>query len=602
MRNNQPVTAREYPIGEHDYLISRTDLQGRITYANSVFIEVSGFTRDELIGAPHNLVRHPQMPEAAFENLWSTLKSGKNWQGLVKNRRKDGDFYWVDACVTPLMENGEVMGFASVRVKASREQIERAERAYRAMEAGEGGYRLLRGQIISTGVSGIFRRFARWRLARRIASLVLLPVGASLVLGISALELLESSHVHSQTLAAELKGQLAVAAGGLERIQALEARQHAQQTRLQLAQWLVAGGLGITVLLTCLLGVHTYQRLVRPLRRTLDFARQVAAGNLSQSMVLEGSDEVARLVQSLDSMRKSLVGIVSEVNAGISIVRPAATDISHGNQDFSSRVEQQAASLEETAASMEQMTGTVRQNADNASQASRLADQTTRASREGDEAMQAVVERMQGITATSRQMADIIKVIDSIAFQTNLLALNASVEAARAGEHGRGFAVVAGEVRNLASRSAEAARQIKSLIDTTQREIHAGGTRVDEARATMVDIVAGISRVNDLIAEISAASREQSGGIEQINMAINEMEQATQQNAQRVQSSAHLAQDLEGSVAGLSHAVNVFRFGGEGRERVPARSPSVPTEAARDSVRSADPAGHDQGGDQWKSF
>ncbi|AZV31275.1 PAS domain-containing methyl-accepting chemotaxis protein [Cobetia sp. ICG0124] len=515
MRNNQPVTAREYPIGEHDYLISRTDLQGRITYANSVFIEVSGFTRDELIGAPHNLVRHPQMPEAAFENLWSTLKSGKNWQGLVKNRRKDGDFYWVDACVTPLMENGEVMGFASVRVKASREQIERAERVYRAMEAGEGGYRLLRGQIISTGVSGIFRRFARWRLARRIASLVLLPVGASLVLGISALELLESSQ----------------------------------------------------------LGVHTYQRLVRPLRRTLDFARQVAAGNLSQSMVLEGSDEVARLVQSLDSMRKSLVGIVSEVNAGISIVRPAATDISHGNQDFSSRVEQQAASLEETAASMEQMTGTVRQNADNASQASRLADQTTRASREGDEAMQAVVERMQGITATSRQMADIIKVIDSIAFQTNLLALNASVEAARAGEHGRGFAVVAGEVRNLASRSAEAARQIKSLIDTTQREIHAGGTRVDEARATMVDIVAGISRVNDLIAEISAASREQSGGIEQINMAINEMEQATQQNAQRVQSSAHLAQDLEGSVAGLSHAVNVFRFGGEGPERVPARSP-----------------------------
>ena len=137
MRNNQPVTAREYPIGEHDYLISRTDLKGRITYANSVFIEVSGFTRDALIGAPHNLVRHPDMPEAAFENLWSTLKQGESWQGLVKNRRENGDYYWVDACVTPLIEQGEVMGFASVRVKARREQIAQAEQVYAGLKQGK---------------------------------------------------------------------------------------------------------------------------------------------------------------------------------------------------------------------------------------------------------------------------------------------------------------------------------------------------------------------------------------------------------------------------------------------------------------------------------
>ena len=568
MRNNQPVTAKEYPIGEHDYLISRTDLKGRITYANSVFIEVSGFTRDALIGAPHNLVRHPDMPEAAFENLWSTLKQGESWQGLVKNRRENGDYYWVDACVTPLIEQGEVMGFASVRVKASREQIAQAEEVYAGLKQGKRDYRLIKGRIVRAGLMGAFKRLTQWRMAPRIALLAALPLVAGAMMGSELLEVLADSQAHARAVLTQLAAELPAA-----QLATLEQRQQALEAshaRLQWALWAAFAGVGVASLWLALL---TYRSLVRPLRSTLDFAHQIAAGNLSQSMTLAGNDEMARLVRALDSMRKSLVGIVSEVNAGINVVRPAAGDMAHGNQEFSARVEQQAASLEETAASMEQMTGTVRQNADNAIQVSQLADQATRSSNEGGEAMQAVVARMQGITATSEKMADIIKVIDSIAFQTNLLALNASVEAARAGEHGRGFAVVAGEVRNLASRSAEAAREIKTLIDTTQREISDGGDQVEAARGTMEAIVTGISRVNDLIAEISSASREQSGGIEQINTAINEMDQATQQNAQRVMSSAHLAQDLERSVAGLSHAVNVFRFGGEGPEQIPARLP-----------------------------
>ncbi|WP_176503355.1 PAS domain-containing methyl-accepting chemotaxis protein [Cobetia sp. 5-11-6-3] len=594
MRNNQPVTAREYPIGEHDYLISRTDLKGRITYANSVFIEVSGFTRDALIGAPHNLVRHPDMPEAAFENLWSTLKHGESWQGLVKNRRENGDYYWVDACVTPLIEQGEVMGFASVRVKASREQIARAEQVYAGLKQGKRDYRLSKGRIVRAGLIGAFKRLTQWRMAPRIALLAALPLVAGAMMGSELLQVLADSQAHARAVLTQLSAELPAA-----QLATLEQRQQALEAshaRLQWGLWAAFAGVGVVSLW---LALRTYRSLVRPLRSTLDFARQIAAGNLSQSMTLAGNDEMARLVRALDSMRKSLVGIVSEVNAGINVVRPAAGDMAHGNQEFSARVEQQAASLEETAASMEQMTGTVRQNADNAIQVSQLADQATRSSNEGGEAMQAVVVRMQGITATSEKMADIIKVIDSIAFQTNLLALNASVEAARAGEHGRGFAVVAGEVRNLASRSAEAAREIKALIDTTQREISDGGDQVEAARGTMEAIVTGISRVNDLIAEISSASREQSGGIEQINTAINEMDQATQQNAHRVMSSAHLAQDLERSVAGLSHAVNVFRFGGEGPEQIPARLPGDASAEQTSSVHAqAATRAHVPGGSQ----
>jgi aerotaxis receptor len=273
-------------------------------------------------------------------------------------------------------------------------------------------------------------------------------------------------------------------------------------------------------------------------------------------------------------MRRSLGSIVGDVNRGIEVVTPAARDIAQGNEDLSSRSEQQAASLQQTASSMEEITATVGQNAENARQASRLSGEASRAVSESGEVMGQVVDTMGRITASSEKMAVIIGTIDSIAFQTNILALNASVEAARAGEHGRGFAVVAQEVRNLAGRSADAAKQIRDLIAGSGREIESGAELVRRAEAAIESVVTSVTRVNDIMGDISAASEEQSTGINQINQAVAQMDGVTRQNAERVQASARAAASLEAQVDSLTHSIAVFRLQG-GAEQAPAKAVDV---------------------------
>ncbi|MDW5375675.1 methyl-accepting chemotaxis protein [Halomonas sp. HP20-15] len=677
MRNNEPVTQREYVLDDEHYLISRTDLKGRITYVNPAFVEVSGFTREELIGSPHNMVRHPDMPAAAFANLWETLEAGESWQGLIKNRRKDGDHYWVRANVTPIYEAGEVQGYASVRIKPEPEACAYAERIYAQLRAGKvRGVKLVRGQIVRRGVIGWLSRVRLRSLQGRMATMIalsMLLLASSGALGLYGLQTeaarldavnnnglkdvarlqkvdqlmnrgrsmladpvgnpmaggYEEAIAKVESMAAELRTvwgnymareinhteEAAAFSEGLENyIEAgllattqslandesyqafvafndvlepegerlsgiisglVSAKQEtaqalveqARDTKNQIITAQVILGL-VGVLLLIVMGGMSMRAIRRPLNESKRFTLQISAGNLAATMPSNRNDEIGELMSSLNIMRLSLASIVKDVNYSVGIVRPASRDIADGNEDLSSRTEQQAASLQETASSMEQMTATVKQNASNAREASGLSSNAASSVRESGEVMGDVVDTMGRITDSSRKVSEIIEVIDSIAFQTNILALNASVEAARAGEQGRGFAVVASEVRNLAGRSADAAREIRALIDGSAQEIDSGAALVKRAESSIESVVGAVLKVNDIMGEIASASDEQTGGIDQINQAIAQMDEVTQQNAERVQSSARAAQSLDAQVARLADAVAVLRLAGSGKESV----------------------------------
>ncbi|MET0981382.1 MAG: methyl-accepting chemotaxis protein, partial [Telluria sp.] len=352
-------------------------------------------------------------------------------------------------------------------------------------------------------------------------------------------------------------------------------------------------GLVVGLAFAALLGWLLVRAIVRPLEEAVKIAGAVAQGDLTQRIDVRSNDETGRLMGALRDMNDSLVEIVSRVRSGTDTMATASAESADGNLDLSSRTEQQAASLEETASSMEELTSTVRQNADNARQANVLAGSASQIAGKGGAVVAQVVETMGGINASASKIVEIIAVIDGIAFQTNILALNAAVEAARAGEQGRGFAVVAGEVRNLAQRSAAAAREIKSLIDDSVGKVKHGTLLVDQAGATMKEIVESVSRVTDIMAEISAASQEQNAGIEQVNVAIVQMDQTTQQNAALVEQASAAAQSLQHEAATLARTVGAFRIEGCSgvAEAAPApRRPAVPVAKAPVRARLAKPA------------
>ena len=302
--------------------------------------------------------------------------------------------------------------------------------------------------------------------------------------------------------------------------------------------------------------------ITQPINAAVKVAQTVASGDLTSHIEVHTTEETGQLLQALKDMNSSLVNIVAQVRSGTETIATASTEIASGNLDLSSRTEEQASSLEETASSMEELTATVRQNADNAQQANQLALSASGVAVKGGEVVGKVVETMDAINDSSRKIVDIISVIDGIAFQTNILALNAAVEAARAGEQGRGFAVVASEVRNLAQRSAAAAKEIKTLIGDSVVAVDAGSKLVGEAGNTMAEIVASVQRVTDIMAEISLATQEQSSGIDQINQAIGQMDQVTQQNAALVEEAAAAAESLQEQSGQLAEVVSVFKLDG----------------------------------------
>ncbi|KJK25503.1 aerotaxis receptor Aer [Burkholderiaceae bacterium 16] len=514
MRNNQPVSQREYELPENATLMSTTDTSSRIAYANAAFVDVSGFTREEIQGQPHNIVRHPDMPAEAFADMWATLKGGEPWTALVKNRRKDGDHYWVRANAMPLVRNGKPVGYMSVRTRPSREEIDAAARLYQDFREGSAGQRRFHKGLI---IQGGWKRWAsafktmpvRWRIRGALATL--LP---ALVIGAAALG---------------MRGMPLAGLGGIVAAMLL----------------MVSGWLEV--------------QISRPLERVMAQALRVASGESQQVEHMDRVDEIGMTLRTISQLGLMFRWLIDDVSEQVLNVQGASSEIAQGNSDLSQRTEQAASNVQDTASSMTQMTATVKSNAETAAQANALSGSASTEAAKGGKAMSQVVATMEEISSSSKRIADIISVIDGIAFQTNILALNAAVEAARAGEHGRGFAVVAGEVRGLAQRSASAAKEIKALIGASVEKVDSGAQLVNDAGQTMDNIVARVRRVSDLIAGISLATSEQSAGISQVGDAIGDLDRITQQNAALVEQSAAAAQSLKQQANRLVEAVGVFR-------------------------------------------
>ncbi|NYE62963.1 aerotaxis receptor [Duganella sp. 1224] len=552
MRVNSPVTSNEYVMEDGKTIVSSTDLQGNINYANPYFIEVSGFTEEELMGAPQNIVRHPDMPVEAFADLWATIKSGTPWTGLVKNRCKNGDFYWVLANVTPVIENGKPVGYLSVRTKPSREQVREADALYREISQGNPRQlRIVKGRAVRTGMLARLTALTAMSLPTQIAAATSLLVGALAALALLLLVLDD--------------GAVARANG-----------------------WLAGAALA-AMLGTLAFGRHLYVNVALPLRRATKAARMMAGGDLTATIEIQRDDEVGQLLAALRQTNINLHSIIGDVRANFDQISQATDEIADGNMDLSGRTESQASSLQQTASSMEELTATVQQSATNVASANQLAERAREVATQGGNIVSQVVSTMGDISASSNKILDIIGLIDGIAFQTNILALNAAVEAARAGEQGRGFAVVASEVRGLAQRSATAAKEIKELIDTSIQKVQAGTALTNNAGVTMNEVIESVCRVSKVMGEISDSTREQSSGIGQVNQAVIKIDDITQQNAALVEQAAAAAGNLAQQARCVSQAIAVFKLQqGPGHAR-PGRpvggQPSRPPASAKPQLR-----------------
>ncbi len=521
MRTNLPITQREYAFPAGQALVSTTDLQGRILYCNPAFIEVSGYIREELLGQPHNMIRHPDMPEEAFRDMWQTIESGQPWSGLVKNRRKNGDHYWVMANVTPLLDGDRPVGYMSVRTLPDRQQVSEAETLYARMREaasrGGGGPRLQAGRLAPQGV-----------LAR----------------GLDRLQ--GDGHWRTQALCL-----LGVAGGwGGAQLMSLWPGQLAATA----AAALLAAGVSVGV------AALIRRQNQEPLKALLRFANRLAAGDLTGQLPTGQPGLSGRLARALNQLSVNLMAIVGDTRAGVERLRHTSHDLASGNRNLAERTESQASSLEQTSASMAKITETVRHSADTARDVADVARQAADVTARSTEAVKEVTVTVEAIADASRRIREITQVIDGIALQTNLLALNAAVEAARAGEQGRGFGVVAGEVRQLAQRTSVAAREIKDLIEDAGLKVEAGSEQTRRACGTMEEAQAAVQRMSELVAGISAGASEQLNGISQINEAVSHMDQLTQKNAALVDELSSASETVTGQAQAVTEAVAVFRL------------------------------------------
>ena len=528
MRINLPVVPQEFVFPTGETLVSTTDLQGRILYCNPMFVAVSGYQKDELLGQPHNMIRHPDMPEEAFRDMWETIAKGIPWSAPVKNRRKDGTFYWVMANVTPLMDGDQPVGYMSVRTEATREQITSADQLYAQMraekETGQLVHVLRAGQLVKQTLGGRMRRVLHLgEFGRVFLSMLAVLVGG--------------------WAASLLGGPFSSVGAGLA--------------------WLVAVALAAG--LTWFVNTTT----VAPLAQMLRWANRMAAGDLTQKIEVRRHDTVGHLQKALAQLNVNLLSIVRDARQGSESMQLSTREIAEGNQDLSARTESQASNLEETAASMEEITGTVKHTTESARQATELAGQATSVAERSAASVDGVADTMKQIQQASGRISEITQLIDSIAFQTNILALNAAVEAARAGEQGRGFAVVASEVRSLSHRTLAAAKEIRQLIDDSAAKVQEGHVKTDIAQKTMSESLDLVRRVSTLMAEINSASGEQLSGISQVNAAVAQMDTITQQNAALVEENAAAAMQLQALAQSVNEAVQVFRIDASARSSAP---------------------------------
>ena len=788
MKINMPVTDTEVQMKPGDILVTRTNLKGIITYANQAFIDISGFSKEELVGKNHNVVRHPDMPAAAFEDLWMCCKAGRPWTAPVKNRTKNGDYYWVEANVTPVYINGRVDEFLSVRYAPDRQQISAAEDLYQQLNANKAEIRPkgvalmvknmqemslgLKAFIALTGLllPSLYFMFLLYQQGNMpvLAGIALVTVLATL-LGYrmvkdftGALEkVIETSYAlavgqyrntielnrndkigdmykavygmqvklngdlsHTMEVSSEavrikqaldnVSSSVMVADNNLNIIymndKVLETFKNAESdVQKELPNFradellganidqfhknpahqraLIPGMTG-TVESSLEIGGRFFDFVANPVTNDdgdrigtvvewLDRTHEVRiekeieaivdgvkAGQLDQRIEMAdkegffeklsgGINELTDVIDNVfvdvsSTMQSMATGdltnridsdydgvylecknninasidkiaeIVGQVNESAEFINNSSQEIASGNNNLSQRAEQQAANLEETASSMEELTSTVKNNADNAQQANQVATSARQLAEQGGGIVSSAVSAMQEINESSNKIAEIIGVIDEIAFQTNLLALNASVEAARAGEQGRGFSVVATEVRNLAQRSATAAKESKELIQTSVQKVRSGTEFVNETGKSLNDIVTGVKKVGDIVAEIAAASAEQSQGIEQVNQAVSQMDEITQQNAALAEEASAASVSMSDQSNNMTQLLEFFKSGSyapttSSAQRTnsitesvavattpkPKRKPQPAPAAAQASQFTASSSGDD---DEWEDF
>jgi len=781
MKINMPITNNEVMLEKGTILVSRTDLMGRITYVNDAFVEISGFTRDELIGAEHNIVRHPDMPAAAYEDLWITLKKLRPWQGLVKNRCKNGDHYWVEANAMPLFKDGKVYEYLSVRHAPKRDRIPATELLYKKINAGE-------VKIRPTGLAAMAKsisELAIWKKNALVVSAFLTPIFLlmyrllltqeyGLLAGVSLLAIIASAlsinmartiaetletaitvcyrlssgvfankvnlnredqlgdflrglycievklgldladfkqglaeskritqaldNVHSGVMVAnkgleiiymndsvqklfkaaesDIRKQLpdfsadkligsnidlyhknpAIQRGMLERLQESyrselviagrhmnvvvsavngengerigyvaewQDRTHEvliEQEIDQLVQRVKSGDLSARIKLsdqqgftqTLSAGINELTDVIESVFSDVNRVMEsMAEGDLTASITNEYQGVYAECKNNINGTLAKLSEFIIQIRDAADFIDSSSQEMASGNNNLSHRAEQQAASLEETAASMEELSSTVKNNAQNTVQATEVVNSASQLAQKGGGVVQSAISAMQEINESSNKIAEIIGVIDEIAFQTNLLALNASVEAARAGEQGRGFSVVATEVRNLAQRSATAAQQSNELIQNSVQKVRAGTAFVNETGAALTEIVESVAKVGDIVAHIASASSEQSAGIEQVNLAVSQMDDITQQNAALAEQAAAGSIAMSEQSTNMTQLLSFFRVSSKANSAT-SRSSTVrskaPVTPVRATVKKPAPAvllvskSKSDSSDEWEEF
>ena len=757
MKINMPITSTEVFLEKGKILVSKTDLMGCITYVNDAFVEISGFTREELMGAEHNIVRHPDMPAEAFEDLWISLKQLRPWQGLVKNRCKNGDYYWVSANAIPLFKDGKVYGYLSVRHPLKRgsdpDLLRVTELLYKKVSAGE-------VKLRPTGLAALFKSINEIAIAKKNALLVssfLAPVvflmyrlfltqEYGLLAGVALLAMMASAlsinmtreitgtletainicyrlanggfgtrvdlsrgdqlgdflrglyclevkqgvdladvrqeaaiskrltqaldNVHSGVMVANKNLEIIYMNDSVQKLfktaesdirkelpnfdanklmgsnidlyhknpafqrGLLEKLQQSYKSELVIAgrhiniiaspvnsddgerigyvtEWqdrthevligqeidqfvhgVKAGDLSARIRLddkqgadkALSVGINeltdVIERVFNDVNRVME---NMAEGDLTTAITNEYQGVYAECKNNINGTLAKLSEFIIQIRDAADFIDSSSQEMASGNNNLSHRAEQQAASLEETAASMEELASTVKNNAQYTIQVSEVVNSASQLAQKGGGVVKSAIVAMQEINESSNKIAEIISVIDEIAFQTNLLALNASVEAARAGEHGRGFSVVATEVRNLAQRSATAAQQSNELIQNSVQKVRAGTAFVNETGAALTEIVESVAKVGDIVAHIASASAEQSAGIEQVNQAVSQMDDITQQNAALAEQAAAGSIAMSEQSTNMTQLLSFFRVNSKGASI--ATKPAVRTNASATPVK-----------------